>query len=57
MLTIKSIIQMGQSLNMILLAEGVETSAKQDATMIQSGCSRFQGYLLSKPKPIDEKDD
>jgi len=57
MLTIESIIQMGQSLNMILLSEGVETSAKRNATMIQSGCTRFQGYLLSKPKPIDEKDD
>jgi len=44
---------MGQSLNMTLLAEGLETSAQRDA-LIQSGCTRFQGNLLSKPKPIDE---
>jgi EAL domain-containing protein (putative c-di-GMP-specific phosphodiesterase class I) len=44
---------MGQSLNMTLLAEGLETSAQRDA-LIHSGCTRFQGNLFSKPKPIDE---
>ena len=44
---------MVQSLNMTLLAERLETSAQRDA-LIHLGCTRFQGYLLRKPKPIDE---
>lgn len=53
MLIVKAIIQMGQSLDMTLLAVAVETSAQRNA-LIQSSFTRFQGYLLSKPKPINE---
>lgn len=43
---IRAIIAMGRSLNMELIAEGVET-AEQLAFLQQQGCHAYQGYLFS----------
>lgn len=53
MFIVKAIIEMGRSLNMSVLAEGVETEAQRDA-LAQLGCLRYQGYLFGKPGPVGE---
>lgn len=45
---IKTIIAMGNALNMTLVAEGVETQDQADF-LIREGCNIFQGYLYGKP--------
>lgn len=47
----KTIIALGQSLNLAVIAEGVETQA-QRAFLVQLGCYAFQGYLFGKPAPL-----
>lgn len=49
---VESIIRLGQSFDMSVIAEGVETEA-QRANLIGMGCRRFQGYLFSKPVEVD----
>jgi EAL domain-containing protein (putative c-di-GMP-specific phosphodiesterase class I) len=44
---------MAQGLNLEVIAEGVETDI-QFAYLRNYGCKQFQGYLFSKPVPIDE---
>ena len=44
------VIALGKSLNLLLVAEGVETEA-QKALLAEQGCDMMQGYLLSKPLP------
>lgn len=45
---VKAIVMMGQSLEMPLVAEGIETEEQWD--FLQSlGCNYAQGYLMSKP--------
>ncbi len=46
----KAIIAMGQSLNLKVLAEGVETEHQLEL-LRQSGCDYIQGYYYSKPVP------
>jgi diguanylate cyclase (GGDEF)-like protein/PAS domain S-box-containing protein len=50
---VRTIIAMAQSLNMDVIAEGVETE-DQRQFLQNSGCTHFQGYLFSKPIPIDQ---
>lgn len=50
---IRSIIQMGKSLGMKVLAEGVET-AKQARFLSRAGCSEMQGFYFYKPMPVQE---
>jgi EAL domain-containing protein (putative c-di-GMP-specific phosphodiesterase class I) len=45
---VKAIISLGHSLGMIMVAEGVETSAQGD-TLRNMGCELVQGYLFGKP--------
>lgn len=49
----RAIITLAQSLSLEVVAEGVETQAQRDFLMDQ-GCHHFQGYLFSKPLPIDQ---
>ncbi|MDX8379343.1 MAG: EAL domain-containing protein [Gallionella sp.] len=48
---VHTIIAMARSLNLNVIAEGVETEA-QKQHLINSHCSYFQGYLFSKPIPL-----
>ncbi|MCL1090207.1 EAL domain-containing protein [Shewanella profunda] len=50
---VKAIVMMGQSLEMKLVAEGIETTAQWDF-LKDLGCDFAQGYLISKPLPFDE---
>ncbi len=45
---VRAIIQLGKSLGMQVIAEGVET-VEQEAYVIGEGCHEGQGYLYSKP--------
>lgn len=49
----KSVILLGQSLNLSVIAEGVET-AEQLALLKQLGCDEVQGYFFSRPVPQNE---
>lgn len=48
-----AVIAMGHSLNMRVVAEGVETQAQADF-LRQLGCDEMQGYLLGRPMPGNE---
>ena len=47
---VKAIVSLGQSLNMALVAEGVETKAQADY-LSGLGCEVVQGFLFGKPVP------
>jgi len=49
----KTIISLAHSLNINVIAEGVETE-EQLQLLVDNGCTSFQGYLLGKPVPIDQ---
>ncbi len=51
----KAIIALGKSLNLNLIAEGVETKYQKEF-LITNSCVNIQGYFYSKPIPIDEMD-
>ncbi len=44
----KAIIALGQSLNLKIIAEGVETQEQKDF-LLKNGCDNIQGYYYSKP--------
>ncbi len=50
---IRTIIDLGQSLGMDIIAEGVETEEQRNF-LVTHGCKHYQGYLFSKPLPLDE---
>ena len=45
--------EMGKSLRMRVLAEGVETQADADL-LTAMGCDEAQGYFFGKPMPLHE---
>lgn len=47
------IVKLGQNLGLTVIAEGVELQEQLDY-LVQNGCHRVQGYLVSKPLPEDE---
>jgi EAL domain-containing protein (putative c-di-GMP-specific phosphodiesterase class I) len=50
---IRAVVGLGRALNMKVLAEGVET-AEQLAALRAEGCDEVQGYLFSRPVPVNE---
>ncbi|MBV8125110.1 MAG: EAL domain-containing protein, partial [Paucibacter sp.] len=49
----KTIIALGQTLGLNVIAEGVESLEQRDF-LAQAGCHCYQGYFFSKPLPIAE---
>ncbi|MFV7782738.1 EAL domain-containing protein [Shewanella marisflavi] len=50
---VRAVIRLGKSLKLKLIAEGIENS-KQLEKLIELECEQGQGYLFSKPLPLDE---
>jgi diguanylate cyclase (GGDEF)-like protein/PAS domain S-box-containing protein len=51
MVIVRAVIGLGHSLDVPILAEGVETEI-QHAILVQEGCDAMQGYLTGRPHPI-----
>jgi EAL domain-containing protein (putative c-di-GMP-specific phosphodiesterase class I) len=52
---VRAIVAMSHSLGIEVMAEGVETQEQLDF-LGQSGCKHYQGFLFSKPLPIEKWD-
>ncbi|NYJ14568.1 diguanylate cyclase (GGDEF)-like protein/PAS domain S-box-containing protein [Rhizobium leguminosarum] len=50
---VRAILALGRSLEVPVLAEGVETQAQLD-TLLEEQCDEAQGYLLGKPQAMGE---
>jgi len=50
---VRNIVRLARDLDISVVAEGVET-AEQFALALGAGCTVFQGYLFSRPVPLDE---
>lgn len=49
---VRSVIELGHNLGIVVVAEGVETKEILDA-LVDYGCDIIQGYYISKPMPAD----
>jgi EAL domain-containing protein (putative c-di-GMP-specific phosphodiesterase class I) len=49
---VRAVLGLGRSLGMSVVAEGVETDA-QMRFLAAEACDEAQGYLISKPQPIE----
>ncbi len=49
----KMIVLLAESLGLAVIAEGVETEAQRDL-LAHLGCHAYQGYLFSRPLPLDD---
>ena len=49
----KMVIALANSLGLAVIAEGVETEAQRDY-LANQGCHAYQGYLFSRPLPLQE---
>ncbi|MGH8363360.1 MAG: EAL domain-containing protein, partial [Gammaproteobacteria bacterium] len=52
---IETIIAMARAMNLLVIAEGVESEVQRTA-LISMGCLGFQGYLVSAPLSVREFD-
>lgn len=50
---VRTIIAISKSLELDVIAEGVETE-EQRSLLMKSHCTRYQGYLFGKPMPIEQ---
>ncbi len=50
---VKAIIAMSEALGLSVIAEGVETAIQRDF-LDKRGCHEFQGYLFSRPVPLEQ---
>jgi EAL domain-containing protein (putative c-di-GMP-specific phosphodiesterase class I) len=50
---VRTIIAMAQSMNLSIIAEGVETE-QQRQLIANRGCTNYQGFLFGRPVPIEE---
>ncbi|MET0748120.1 MAG: EAL domain-containing protein [Rhizobium sp.] len=50
---VRAILALGQSLDVPVLAEGVETQVQLDI-LLSEGCNEAQGYFLGRPKPMGD---
>ena len=50
---VKAIIALSESLNLGIIAEGVETSEQKDF-LLEHGCKDIQGYYYGRPMPAEE---
>lgn len=50
---VRTIVAMANSLSLGVIAEGVETTEQREK-LLSKGCVNFQGYLFSKPVPIEQ---
>jgi predicted signal transduction protein with EAL and GGDEF domain len=53
---VRAIIDLGHSIDVPILAEGVET-AEQHALLFRKGCDEVQGHFTGCPRPIDDYTD
>jgi EAL domain-containing protein (putative c-di-GMP-specific phosphodiesterase class I) len=49
----QTIIVLGQTMGLAVLAEGVETAGQRDL-LAGLGCHLYQGYLFGRPMPLEE---
>ena len=52
---VEAILALGHTLNLTIVAEGVETD-EQRSFLAEHGCDVMQGYLFSRPLPVNEID-
>lgn len=50
---VRTILAMAGSLNLSVIAEGVETEEQREF-LLENGCIHYQGFLFSKPVPLHE---
>jgi EAL domain-containing protein (putative c-di-GMP-specific phosphodiesterase class I) len=49
----RTILGLGHTLGLDVIAEGVETRMQRDF-LLQNGCLAYQGYLFSRPGPVEQ---
>ena len=50
---VRTIIAMAHTLNLNVIAEGVETE-EQQGLLLNNGCTHYQGYFYGRPVPIEQ---
>ncbi|MBC7918971.1 MAG: EAL domain-containing protein [Rhodoferax sp.] len=49
----RTVLALGHSLGLNVVAEGVETSGQRDF-LLENGCTLFQGYFFGRPVPVEQ---